>query len=460
MEAPIFILSMPRSGSTMLRRLIDTHPSVACLPETDLVLLFWQITTHLSETQRQLGLPAPDSPFAPDDLCRALAESVHGAHAKRSGATRWLDKSLTSAHYPELLLRIFPDAQFICLFRDSRDTVASLLEATPFGYTQFGVEPYVRANPGNLLEALALYWVDTTGHILDFSSKHPRRVHELRYEDLVADTAGEMVRLAEFLSIDSNEFELEAAFGSDADVTRSRVGDPLGDYKFEHTAGVESGSVGRGATLPFELISAGLSERLDHLNTRLGYRAMNEFPMVSELFGYPDRDLGVIRGVRVSLPVDDSRAVGSSDDLSESDDEFTSLFAAGMRRLRTMEEDSAEAVSSAALGVVGVHISGVARPWILDFEQLELRREAERCRSVVLADGAAVMAVAHGWMSPAVMRRRGLLRVLIPAGTEETEDGAVRRYVQQAIAGFLALIAGEASQRSNAEEPVVAIKVG
>ncbi len=130
MSSPIFVLSAERSGSTLLRYILDTHPEVSCPPEVELWRVCRELHTFVSGT---LGLVLPaDSPEERDRLVwaevRRLVSQVMDGYALGKGKRIWAEKSPMSLLDTEALLRTFPDARYLCLHRHAMDFVHSVLE--------------------------------------------------------------------------------------------------------------------------------------------------------------------------------------------------------------------------------------------------------------------------------------------------------------------------------------------
>src|SRR5271170_4885617 len=106
---PVFVLCNGRSGSTLLRFLLDAHPEVACPPETNLPALCAQLATVWSLIE---GAPlsanrGDEPPVVPDAAIggvRATMDSMMGPYLKRRNKKRYCDKSLGTARFAELLL--------------------------------------------------------------------------------------------------------------------------------------------------------------------------------------------------------------------------------------------------------------------------------------------------------------------------------------------------------------------
>jgi hypothetical protein len=213
----------------------------------------------------------PDQPemwqLLADNECRRLADRALGARARLEHRKRWCDKSLSNIEYTSLLCRLFPDAQFLSIYRQCRDVIASALEASPWGLMGYGFEPYARETPANQVLALARYWADRTELGLAFERQHPNNCLGVKYEALVTYTDPTLSKLFGFLQLpysedaftDEHLFHIEPTLGPE-------------DYKIGLATSVYSSSVGRGEAIPLEdLIPDQLLERITYLEQQLGY---------------------------------------------------------------------------------------------------------------------------------------------------------------------------------------------
>jgi protein-tyrosine sulfotransferase len=145
---PVFVLCMGRSGSTLLRLILDTHPDLACPPETNIPALCSQLAVVWSLIEgAPLSLQRGDAPPAIPDAAiagiRTTMDLMTVPYLERRGKKRYCDKSLGTARFAELLTRIYPAARFICLFRHPLDMISSGLEACPWGLNGYGFDPYI-----------------------------------------------------------------------------------------------------------------------------------------------------------------------------------------------------------------------------------------------------------------------------------------------------------------------------
>jgi hypothetical protein len=267
---PVFVLCAARSGSTLLRFVLDAHPDLSCPPETNVPALCGQLATVWSLIEgaplsQNRGDEPPDIPDAAIAGVKETMDRMTGSYLARRGKKRYCDKSLGTARFAYLMTRIWPEAKFICLFRHPMDVIASGMEACPWGLNGYGFDPYIAETPGNAVHALGRFWLDNASVIALAEEQYADRCLRVRYEDMVADPQGEADRIFEFLgaaSVPDIEARMFAA-------ERERYGPA--DYKIWHTSRISGDSVGRGWTVPAGLIGAQVRVAINELCGRLGY---------------------------------------------------------------------------------------------------------------------------------------------------------------------------------------------
>jgi hypothetical protein len=268
---PVFILCEARTGSTLLRLLLDCHPELTCPAETNLPALcnnmvpVWSLVTGNP-------VPVPNMPFEVSRLSQEVKQGLRksmdlimSAHLERSGKPRLCDKSLGSAPYAELMLQLYPQAKFLCLYRFPMDVVASAHEACPYGLSGYGYDPYIAASPGNSVLAVARCWLDLTADIMSAEEEFGEHCLRIRYEDLVLNPEGVMGGVFEFLGVPPVPDIAAECFSTE----QERLG--TADYKVWHTDRISSDSVGRGWSIPPGLISEPVLNGINELAGRLGY---------------------------------------------------------------------------------------------------------------------------------------------------------------------------------------------
>ena len=267
---PVFVLCMGRSGSTLLRFLLDAHPELACPPETSLPALCGQLAVVWSliegaplAAERDAAPPrVPDAAVAG---IRRMLDEMTGSYLARRGKRLFCDKSLGSARVADLLTQIYPGARFVCLYRHPMDVIRSGLDACPWGLNGYGFDQYIVGSPGNAVLALARYWLDNATLISQVEQAHPGRCHRVRYEDLVEDPEAVMSQVFAFIGAGPAPGVAQACFSGE----RERFGP--GDHKIWATSQVSAGSVGRGESVPAGLIAPPVTAAINELAAALGY---------------------------------------------------------------------------------------------------------------------------------------------------------------------------------------------
>ena len=272
---PVFVLCNGRSGSTLLRFLLDAHPQLACPPETNLPAMAAQLATVWSLIE---GAPlsaerGDEPPVIPDAAIagvRRTMDEMTGSYLARRGKKRYCDKSLGAARFAELLLRVYPEAKFLCLYRHPMDVIASGIEACPWGLNGYGFDSYIASTPGNVVWALARFWLDGAGVTLAAEEKFASSCHRVRYEDLVADPEEVTAGIFEFLGVPPDPGISGRCFSPE----RERFGPA--DYKIWHTSQISGSSVGRGWSVPAAMIPPQEKQALTELTDKLGYLSVDD----------------------------------------------------------------------------------------------------------------------------------------------------------------------------------------
>jgi protein-tyrosine sulfotransferase len=262
---PLFILSAPRSGSTLLRYILDTHSQIASPGEIGLGSLCARLGSTVDLTVGEATAPAGGATRR--DLVnaevRTIVERLMGSYLAQKGKRIWCEKSIDNLRHLETLDATFPAARYVCLYRDSLDFIQSCLDYSRVGF-MLELHDYVARQPGNLVAAMTSAWIDATTRLLDWERRHPRRCFRIRYEDLVTAPDGSLRRLFAFAGVAWEEELLGAVFTARHD----RGG---GDMKILLADRIDAASVGQGARVNIDMIPAAARAEADRLSRRLSY---------------------------------------------------------------------------------------------------------------------------------------------------------------------------------------------
>jgi hypothetical protein len=265
----IVLLGMPRSGTTLLRRLLDTHPRICCPGETFMLRAcakFIQSQRIASGIEygvlgglRALGIPEQEVLAALRQLCFDVLEQL----AERDGKPRWATKTAVDSFYLEEVERIYGQhASFIVVIRHGLDVVCSLQEfVQELGVYIDELHAYVTRYP-RPLEAFAHAWADVTSGLLGFAARNPNAIL-VRYEDLVGEPEQTLGRLFAFIGEPWEPSIVEGAF-------RNAEVKGLGDWKGYGTVGINAASIGRWRGLPPSTV-ADLAAIVGPVLERCGY---------------------------------------------------------------------------------------------------------------------------------------------------------------------------------------------
>jgi hypothetical protein len=265
---PVFVITPARSGSTLLRYLLDSHPEIVSPPElnlSDLLQHLVRVWTNLNAAGDAPTNGAAPAEITPDVAKRArkAVDDIMVSAANEAGASVYCDKSLSTVDHLATISRCYPRATLIFLYRYPLDMIASGLEASKWGFNAFGFPPFIAATPGNFVAGLANYWIDRVSKMVAFESTCELPHARLYYELLCDDPKGTLEQLFDFLELPADDAVIERMFE-----TRHGVGP--GDYKIDYSGRIAVDSIGRGATLP-EHMGEEQVTRINELLAELDY---------------------------------------------------------------------------------------------------------------------------------------------------------------------------------------------
>jgi hypothetical protein len=201
MPAPMpIVVGVPRSGTTLLRMMLDAHPELAIPPETGFLPALadldagtdpreaaWQIISGF-HTWPDFALDADvlrkavqDAPPTAADAARAF----YRLYAERFGKPRYGDKTPTYGTDIDRIGSLLPEARFLHIIRDGRDVVSSVRG--------------LWFRPGDSIESCAQDWATRLARTRALGSQLPYL--EVRYEQLVVQPADTLHAICRFLEL-------------------------------------------------------------------------------------------------------------------------------------------------------------------------------------------------------------------------------------------------------------------
>ena len=183
---PIFVVGLPRTGTTLVERILSSHDEVCSAGESQ---VFGVLLKRACRTPSPRVLDEATIERSADVDLHALGQQ-YLARARPPGSSepRFVDKMPLNFFYLGHIARALPDARLVVLRRDPRDTGLSLfrqLFATGLAYYDFTRD----------LRAIGRYYACFDRLVAHWREVLPGRIHELSYEGLVADQRAETARL-------------------------------------------------------------------------------------------------------------------------------------------------------------------------------------------------------------------------------------------------------------------------
>jgi hypothetical protein len=293
---PIFIVCNARSGSTLLRYLLDAHPDIACPSEAAIAAISTQLMwLHVQAVSGRIPLETArgQGPSAEIDEAAATArlviDQIMTNHLERRGKAVWCSKELYTVEYLRGMNKIFPRARYLCLHRHAMDVIASGLEASRWGFCLYGFPPYISPHLDNFVAGLARYWVRRTKDIMVLEDAPSTRTYRVHYEHLVRNPGGTLAGILDFLDVEHDDKVVRQILEEAMDAEH----DPgPADRKIAYTSAVQDWSVERGRGIPAVLLDAAPRAEMNALLASLGYpEVTDDWNISSDLIPAGDRSL-------------------------------------------------------------------------------------------------------------------------------------------------------------------------
>lgn len=254
-DRPVFILSPPRSGSTLLFELLTRAPAVYTIGGESHQMI--EQVRGLSPRDRDFDSNALDASDASPARVQQLRSHFQVALRDRDGRpprtmpVRMLEKTPKNALRVKFLNAVFPGGRFVFLHRDARETIGSMIDAWQSGrFRTYPGLPGWRQIPWSLLlvpgwrelagkplhEVVAAQWQTTTECLLDaLESLQPEQWCAMDYAALLDQPKRELGELCAALDIASDDGQ----FGDTLPLSRYTLTQPAPDKWRKHAAVIE-----------------------------------------------------------------------------------------------------------------------------------------------------------------------------------------------------------------------------
>ncbi len=192
-KAPIFIIGMPRAGSTLIEQILASHSAVEGtreLPEVAFLADELEVRSRAGNGHSYPECLLDLSPEALADLGRSYIERTR-VHRVTDRAN-FIDKMPDNWVHTGLIALMLPNAKIIDA---RRDPMATCFGAFKRYFSQGQAFTYD-------LDDLGRYYNDYADLMAHFDAIAPRRVHRVTYENMVSDTESEIRRLLAFCGLD------------------------------------------------------------------------------------------------------------------------------------------------------------------------------------------------------------------------------------------------------------------
>jgi hypothetical protein len=232
---PLFVLSVPRSGSTLLYALLNQHSQICLLYEGDLPTMQLYLLGRLrngawrkrwefwNQAPSRHGIAIESMPARVSNVWEAT-RIVYQSLAQRKRATIWGEKTPQWYHCALRTAEKLPDASFVFLWRDMQAVMGSIARAA-VTERLFRKEGFAnRALLGN----------ERLREACDVLKAQGRQVLELDYEDLASNTSECMQQVCQFLKL---PFEPQVASLEGTDLTALTRGQHHASVRSNRIAG-------------------------------------------------------------------------------------------------------------------------------------------------------------------------------------------------------------------------------
>lgn len=195
---PVFIIGCPRSGTTLLDQILDSHPRLKSVGECDHILstvkalpqIFGRSLSYKDALEYLLGAPSDEKRILIDQIAREYWGKRN--HSSLGDTARIVDKSLINSLYLGLIGQILPGAALLHVIRDGRDVA----------WSAFSTNLKKHIWHANKIEDAFIHWKQTLEVVREAAENLNISYLEVFYEDLLREPEAQIRKVLAFIGED------------------------------------------------------------------------------------------------------------------------------------------------------------------------------------------------------------------------------------------------------------------
>jgi len=204
----VFMVGLPRSGTTWLQKLLGNHPDIGTAQESHLFNHFlgsqidaWDRMISFEDGRGGIGVPAyqEEAEFL-DMLHRQVREVLSKSDEYETGSV-FVEKTPDHIRHILDIQRVVPEARIILVMREPADIIESMLSAGS-GWGRHWA-------PGSIVSAIRLCYYFSRKAAADYKQADQSKIHIVQYEDLKENTEGVLKNILRFIRVDASDDSVE-----------------------------------------------------------------------------------------------------------------------------------------------------------------------------------------------------------------------------------------------------------
>jgi len=217
-DRPIVVGGCGRSGTTLLRTILNAHRDIACSQESGVFTSLSKINFDNISNSLALGRAEVVRIYR-RSACRVeFIERLYRAYLERVGKLRWAEKDPNAVKAIGRIFAGFPDGRFIHIIRDGRDVACSLRTHPKYRVVDGARVPVRSWNP---IEQCIQRWMTDVGAGLEW--RGDPRYMEVRYEELIARPGETMRAVLGFIGENWDDSILRSYTSADVPITHPEI---------------------------------------------------------------------------------------------------------------------------------------------------------------------------------------------------------------------------------------------